>query len=128
MSSQSTSNRLLASVILTLGCVASSPVATQERVGRIQQPMMVKEEVFLVNSSSGLLRFELSCDKSNWDTHGLSSNVSKSYQVCSDVKHIFIRLSTNGRPGVQYRLQGQQRYRLAWNEEKGEWDVFTIRK
>jgi hypothetical protein len=127
MSIPSRRNRLLASVILSVGCVASSRAA-QEHVGRIQQPMMVKQEVFLVNSSGAPLRFELSCDKSNWDTHGLSANASKSYEVCRDVTHIFIRISTNGRPGVQYRLQGQQRYRLAWNKEKDEWDVFTVRK
>lgn len=127
MSGQSKSNRLLASLVLLLACVAWSAAAAQERVGKVQQPISLKREVLLVNGSGGRLAFHLSCDKNDWKKYEIAANQTKSYELCRELDEMFIRMATTGAQPVQYRLRPQQRYRLAWNEGKRVWDVFTIR-
>ena len=98
------------------------------QVGSVSQPMLIKQEVFLVNASNSKVNFQLSCEESGetWDNHSLTPRESASFS-CPRVQQIRIRLTTTGGKKVQYKLQVRKRYEVFWNAEKTLWDVVSLR-
>lgn len=103
-------------------CVTGAFDANAQKIGKTQQPMLTATEVQIYNGSKEEMWFTL-CAKRDGacKDFSLESGEDKTYK-----KAKFIRISTAGKSTLKYQLKNKERYKLAWDKEKRQWNVFHM--
>jgi hypothetical protein len=108
--------------------LAILPSRAYSQAGQSTQPSLTPREILVINDTGIAVRFQLSCDdeddESTWEVFSLAAAHNATYNCGSDPR-VWIRISTEQRR-VQYKLETNRRYRIAWNAEKKLWDIFSI--
>lgn len=109
-------------MIIMAICLIWVTDALGQKIGKKQQPILQATELQIYNGSSEELKFKL-CAKRDGDCKEFSLKSGKD-GTYNDAK--FISIGTAGRHTLKYQLENKERYKLAWNGQKRQWDVFHI--
>ena len=104
---------------------ATGEVVGVEIVENKTPTAMVKQGITIYNSSDKEIPFELSDDNAAWRKESLAAKSGKKYTF-GKASQLFgyIRIPTQGKDFVYYRIVLPREYTLFWNDTRQRWDLF----
>lgn len=103
---------------------AAGEVVGVEIVENKSPTAMVKQGITIYNGSDRVIPFELSDDNAAWRKESLAAKSGKKYTFGKATQLFgYIRISTQGKDFVYYRIVLPREYTLFWNDTRQRWDL-----
>lgn len=77
----------------------------------------------ILNEATVTANFELSLDGSTWESYSLKPNYVEEFTFTKPAA--VFKITTTGKGTVEYKINSNERYKIAWNVNKGIWDLYT---
>ena len=104
---------------------ASGEVVGVEIVENKMPPAMVKQSITIYNSTDEIIPFELSDDNAVWRKESLAAKSGKKYNFAKATQLFgYVRIATQGKGFVYYRVVLPKEYTIFWNDTRQRWDLY----